>query len=93
PEIISSCSYSTASDIWAIGCTIYTIIVFDLLFDGKNNLIVIDEINNYDYTPLKKEMIPKDYDFDKMSQIINGTIVKNPNERIGFKDIIKIINS
>ena len=91
PEVVSGLSYSTASDVWSVGATIFMILTFDKIVEGINYDETVLKMLTFKYDPLKKEMIPPTYDFDLLRKIINGCIVEDPTGRIGCKNIVEII--
>lgn len=92
PEIFENDGYSEASDIWALGCTIHIIITFRFLFNIKTNEEAEKIVSNPDnYPKLNKKFIPKYYDFELLSKIINGIIVFKPEERLTSSQILELI--
>jgi len=91
PEVIDRCFYSTASDVWSVGATIFMILTFDKIVEGNDYKEINIKMLEFKYDPLKKEMIPPTYNFDILREIINGCIIEDPNERISCKDIVEII--
>jgi polo-like kinase 2 len=84
PEIIKDKTYSTKSDIWALGCCLYTMLVGRSPFCEKSNKAVKRLIRKNDYN------IPDELflDFDAVS-LIRKMLNHDPNKRPTILEVAK----
>jgi serine/threonine protein kinase len=77
PEVEKG-KYSNKCDLYSIGIILYYLKTGECIFDGEREL---DILNNKD-----KNIIKKDTDDETLNKLIKKLVVKNPNERMEWKD-------
>ena len=85
PEILTNRSYSYSSDIWAVGIIIYHFFVGKNPFRGKTKEKTFELIKNCEYKI--PDCVP-----EKAKNLIQQILVKEPEKRIGAKNIEELIN-
>lgn len=83
PEVIKDIDVDQRSDIWSLGIIMYTMLVGDYPFDGKNDQELYDNILNNN---IKEYKIPKLY-----RGLITELLKKDPNKRIALSDAFVIL--
>lgn len=81
PEIISNNNYSSKSDIWAYGITIYELLIHNSPFEDFTELLTMSKIINYDIE------FPESLD-DLSLDLLKKLITYNPFERPSWDEIL-----
>ena len=80
PEITEKGKFNLECDLWSIGVLIYILLFNENPYSGNNPNAIVNQINSQKTIFLKKT---EDYDLDNL---IKRLLVKNPSERITWKD-------
>ncbi|CAD8155178.1 unnamed protein product [Paramecium octaurelia] len=83
PEVIRGEPYGKKSDIWALGCALYELVMLKRPFQHDNIQIIFEMIQNKPY-----DMDPS-VDLD-LQQLIEKTLQKDPNNRPTVEDLAAI---
>lgn len=79
PEILRGRGSSEASDLWSFGCILYQMIAGFPPFQGPNDYMIFQKINNLELT------FPENFNKDG-EDLVRKLLVQNPRERLGMKD-------
>jgi NIMA (never in mitosis gene a)-related kinase 2 len=75
PEVCGAERYSTASDIWSLGCLIYELCTWSPPFNARSHVELFSKIKMGKYTPL-----PPVYS-SELSKVVSSCLQVNPNLR------------
>jgi hypothetical protein len=75
PEVCGAERYSTASDIWSLGCLIYELCTWSPPFNARSHVELFTKIKNGRYSPL-----PPVYS-SELSKVVSSCLQVNPNTR------------
>ena len=78
PEILMNRAYTSKADLWSIGVIIYHLLFKDLPFKGRNEVMILQNI--------QKNNIPRNPTDQLLNDLIHRLLVVDPRERITWKD-------
>ena len=78
PEIEEEGKYSNKCDLYSIGIILYMMKTGEYIFDGKTKFEILKNKN--------ENKIKKDTDDEKLNELIKKLVVKNPHERMDWKE-------
>lgn len=79
PEMLTSRQATNKSDLWALGVIIFQMITNVMPFNGPNEYLIYQKIQNLDYE------YPDDFDISARD-LVSSLIKLEPNERLGASD-------
>ena len=86
PEANNQTKYNKKTDIWALGCILYEMIVLEKPFTAPNIAVLNYKINRGYYKPINSADSPN---YEIWNEIIMRMLEKNPNERSTITSIIE----
>ena len=75
PEVCANLPYSTASDVWSVGCVVYELAMLRHTFDGSNLLSLVYAILQGDYERVGAPYSPE------LSQLVDACLQREPSKR------------
>ena len=78
PEILMNRAYTSKADLWSIGVIIYHLLFKDLPFKGRNEVMILQNI--------QKNNIPRNPTDQLLNDLIHRLLVVDPRKRITWKD-------
>ena len=84
PEVCENKSYTSKSDIWALGCMLYELCALRHAFDAPNILGLVLQIVKGDYAP-----IPTPRYSDGLARLVDAMLRRDPDERPSADDIVQ----
>ena len=78
PEILMNRAYTSKVDLWSIGVIIYHLLFKDLPFKGRNEVMILQNI--------QKNNIPRNPTDQLLNDLIHRLLVVDPKKRITWKD-------
>ena len=88
PETIFKEKHSYVSDFFSLGVVCYEILMKKRPYIGKNRQEIKDKMSK-EQIQIKKNEIPKGYS-NEFADFINKLLIKNPEQRLGFKGISEL---
>lgn len=79
PEILRGKTSTESSDLWAFGCILYQLVAGYPPFQGPNDYLIFQKINNLELE------FPSDFNCDA-EDLIRKILVLEPRERLGIND-------
>lgn len=91
PEVLENKEVSRASDLWALGCIIYQMIVGRTPFKGASEYVTFQNILGGTYEPLKIEGVATNSSSASLgeaaSDLVSRLLCQDPEERLGAHSI------
>jgi serine/threonine protein kinase len=88
PETIFKEKHSYVSDFFSLGVVCYEMLMKKRPYLGKNRQEIKDKMSK-EQIQIKKNEIPKGYS-NEFADFINKLLIKNPEQRLGFKGISEL---
>ena len=88
PETIFKEKHSYVSDFFSLGVVCYEMLMKKRPYIGKNRQEIKDKMSK-EQIQIKKNEIPKGYS-NEFADFINKLLIKNPEQRLGFKGISEL---
>lgn len=90
PESIQKSQYSTKSDVYSFGMTVIEVLTREKPFRRFNNNQYLDELAADRIHPVK-ELSSEIYS-DQVKELVRACTEKNPDQRLDFVQIMKVLN-
>ena len=89
PELLRSERYSEKSDVWSFGIVIYEVVTLSLPYEGMSPISVMRKVAyEEEKLELEGELVVQ---YPELLKVYNSCVQHNPNLRIGFKEIKKVL--